>query len=112
MARFLSKFLAKVVGNAVGLSIAAYFVPGVMLVGGWQGLLIAAGVLAILHTLLRPILKIITAPLILVTLGLFSIIINVLLLWMADRYLTQIAFTDLSSLALTALIITVVNIFI
>ena len=112
MFRILSKFLGKVVANAVGLSIAAYFLPKVVLSDGWQGLVVAAIGLALLHTILRPILKIITAPLVLITLGLFSIIINIAILWIADYYLTQIAFNDFYSLSVTALIITVANIFI
>ena len=112
MTRLLSKFLAKIVANAAGLWAAAYLLPGVVLRGGWQELGIAAVVLAVLHTVLRPILKIITAPLVLITLGLFTIVINIAILWIADYYLIQIAFADLSSLALTALIITVANIII
>lgn len=112
MIRLLSKFLGKVVANAVGLFAASYFLQGVILTGGWQGLAIAAVALAVLHTILRPILKIITAPLVLITFGLFTVIINIAILWVADHYLTQIAFTDLYSLAVSALIITVANIFI
>lgn len=112
MIKLLSKFLGKVVANAVGLFAASYFLQGVILTGGWQGLAIAAVALAVLHTILRPILKIITAPLVLITFGLFAIIINIAILWIADHYLTQIAFTDLYSLAVTAVIITIANIFI
>ena len=110
--KFVSKFLGKILGNAVGIYLASYLLPGVLIFGGWQGLAIAAIVLAVLHTILRPILKIITAPLILLTLGLFSIIINIVMLWIADYYLTQIAFSDFYSLAVSAVIITIVNIFI
>ena len=112
MLRLFSKFVGRVVANAIGLYAAAYFLSGVILSGGAMGLAIAAIALALLHTILRPILKIITAPLVLITFGLFTIIINIAILWIADRYLTQIAFNDLYSLAITALIITVVNIFI
>ncbi|MDP3778987.1 MAG: phage holin family protein [bacterium] len=112
MLRFVSKFLAKIVANAVGLYAAAYFLTGVSLSGGWQGLLMAAVILAVLHTILRPILKIVTAPLVLITFGLFTVIINIAILWIADKYLTQIAFADLYSLAVSAVIITVANIFI
>lgn len=112
MLKLLSKFLGKVLANAIGLFTASYFLQGVILTEGWKGLAIAAIALAILHTVLRPILKIITAPLILITFGLFTIIINIAILWVADHYLAQIAFTDLYSLAVTAIIITVANIFI
>ena len=112
MISLLSKLLGKIVANAIGLYVAAYVLPGVILSGGAIGLAIAAVALALLHTVLRPILKIITAPLVLITFGLFTIIINIAILWIADYYLTQIAFSDLYSLTVTALIITVTNIFI
>ncbi|MEK7074337.1 MAG: phage holin family protein, partial [Patescibacteria group bacterium] len=112
MTKLFSKFLGKIVANSVGLYGASYFLQGVILTGGWKGLIIAAVVLAILHTVLRPILKIITAPLVLITFGFFSIIINIGILWVADHYLIQIGFTDFYSLAVTAIIITVANIFI
>ncbi len=112
MARLLSKFLGKVAANALGLYAASYFLQGVILTGGWQGLAIAAIGLAVLHTILRPILKIITAPLVLITLGLFNVVINIAILWIADHYLTQIAFTDFYSLAITSIIITIANIII
>lgn len=112
MLRIVSKFLGKIAANALGLYAASYFLAGVVLSGGWQGLAIAAIVLAVLHTILRPILKIITAPLVLITFGLFTIIINIAILWVADHYLTQIAFADFYSLAITSIIITVANIFI
>lgn len=112
MIKLFSKFLGKIIANAVGLYGASYFLQGVILTGGLKGLVIAAAVLAILHTVLRPILKIITAPLVLITFGLFSIIINIGILWVADHYLIQIGFTDFYSLALTAIIVTIANIFI
>ena len=111
--KFLSKFLAKIIFNSAAFYVTAtYLVKGFTLSGGIEGLLIASVVLAFLHTFIRPILKIVTAPLVLLTFGLFSIIINIGILWIADRYLTQISFSDLYSLVVTALIITVANAFI
>ncbi len=112
MVHLFSKFLGKIIANAIGLYAAAYFLSGVIISGGLKGLMVAAIGLALLYTILRPILKLITAPLVLITFGLFSIIINIAILWIADRYLTQIAFNDFHSLAITALIITATNIFI
>ena len=111
--KFLSKLLAHIVLNALAFYITStYIVKGFILSGGIEGLLIAAAVLALLHTFLRPLLKIITAPLVWITFGLFSIIINGAILWIADRYLVQIAFDDLYSLIVTTIIITVANAFI
>lgn len=111
--KFLSKLLAHIVLNALAFYIAStYVVQGFTISGGIQGLMIAAAVLALLHTFVRPILKIVTAPLVWITFGLFSIIINGAILWAADHYLVQIAFDDLYSLIVTTLIITVANAFI
>ncbi|MDP3770174.1 MAG: phage holin family protein [Candidatus Sungbacteria bacterium] len=111
--KFLSKLLAKIVLNALAFYIAAtYVTKGFTLSGGIEGLMIAAAVLALLHTFIRPLLKIVTAPLVWITFGLFNIVINGSILWIADRYLTQISFGDFYSLIVTALIITVANAFI
>ena len=111
--KFLSKLLAKVLLNALAFYISAtYVVKGFTLSGGIEGLLIAAAVLALLHTFIRPLLKIVTAPLVWITFGLFSIIINASILWVADYYLVQISFGDFYSLIVTALIISVANVFI
>jgi putative membrane protein len=74
-------FLIRVVVNAVALMIVAYFLPGVH-VTGFVGALVAALVLGIVNAILRPILIILTLPIQIITLGLFTFIINgVLFYW-------------------------------
>jgi putative membrane protein len=66
--------------NAVALVIVAYLLPGVS-VTGFGGALVAALVLGIVNAVLRPILFVLTLPLQVVTLGLFTFVINALLFW-------------------------------
>jgi putative membrane protein len=74
-------FLIRVVVNAVALLVVAYFLPGVS-VTGFTGALIAALVLGVVNAILRPILVILTLPIQILTLGLFTLVINgVLFYW-------------------------------
>jgi putative membrane protein len=74
-------FLIRVIVNAVALIVVAYFLPGVS-VTGFVGALVAAFVLGIVNAILRPILILLTLPIQIVTLGLFTFVINgVLFYW-------------------------------
>jgi putative membrane protein len=68
-------FLIRVIVNAIALIVVAYFMPGVA-VTGFVGALVAAFVLGIVNAILRPILIILTLPIQIVTLGLFTLVIN------------------------------------
>jgi len=70
----MNMFLRWLLG-AVSIMLVGYLVPGIHVTGLWAALL-AALVLGILNALLRPILLILTLPVTILTLGLFSLIIN------------------------------------
>ncbi|WP_298052744.1 phage holin family protein [uncultured Paenalcaligenes sp.] len=72
--------------NAVALLIVAYILPGIT-VASFGSALIAAVVLGLLNMLLKPVLQVLTLPLTIVTLGLFLLVINALLFWMAGSML-------------------------
>ncbi len=65
--------------NALALMFVAYVVPGIHVAGVYAAL-IAALVLGIVNALVRPLLILLTLPITLVTLGLFTFVINALLL--------------------------------
>ena len=66
--------------NAVALWAAAWLLPGLEFRGTIVQLLLVAAVFGIVNSLVRPILTILTCPLIVVTLGLFTLVINALML--------------------------------
>lgn len=72
--------------NALALLVVAYMLPGVR-VDGLESALIAALVLGLINTLLRPLLILLTLPATMLTLGLFIFVINGLLFWFAGSVL-------------------------
>ena len=76
--------------NAVALWTAAYFLNGLDFNGDTVRLLMVAAVFGIVNSLLRPLLTILTCPLIVLTLGLFTLVINAVMLmvtgWLSERW--------------------------
>lgn len=72
--------------NALALLAVAYLLPGIR-VDGFSSALIAALVLGLINTLLRPLLILLTLPATVLTLGLFILVINGLLFWFAGSVL-------------------------
>lgn len=66
--------------NAVVILLMAYYLPGIA-VSGFYAALIAALILGIINALIRPVLIILTLPVTILTLGLFTLVINALLFW-------------------------------
>jgi putative membrane protein len=66
--------------NSLALLIVAYLFPGVQ-VQDWQAAAVAALVLGLANVLVKPVLVLLTLPITIVTLGLFLLVINALLLW-------------------------------
>jgi putative membrane protein len=75
-------FLVRLVVNAAALWVATRVVPGVSYTGGVLPFLGVALVFGVINAYLRPLAKILTFPLIIVTLGIFSLIVNGLMLWL------------------------------
>jgi putative membrane protein len=76
------KFLIRLVITAVALWVAVQLVPGITHVGPPAQLLVVALVFGVLNAAIRPILLMLTCPLVLITLGLFIFVLNALMLWM------------------------------
>ena len=78
------RLLLRILINAAALWVATQIVPGVTHTGPWFTLLLVALVFGLLNAFVRPILKLLTCPLILLTLGLFTFVINALVLWLTS----------------------------
>lgn len=68
--------------SAVAIAIAAYILPGIT-VSGVVAVILLALVLGIINTFIKPVLKVLTLPLTIMTLGLFSLVLNTLLIMLA-----------------------------
>jgi len=72
--------------NALALLIVAYLLPGIQ-VASFTYALVAALVLGLVNTLLKPLLVLLTLPITLVTMGLFLLVLNALLFWFVGSIL-------------------------
>jgi putative membrane protein len=66
--------------NAAALYVAVLLVPNLEFTGEWWKLLVVAFIFGLINTFLRPILRLVTLPITIMTLGLFLLVINALLL--------------------------------
>jgi putative membrane protein len=87
----LKSFLQRWLINTVAVLVATYIVPRIHY-QGWLDLVVATFVLGILNTFLRPLLLLLSLPLVVVTLGLFTLVINALLVYFVG-WLLKPAFT-------------------
>ena len=79
------KLLIRWAGVAFALFVAAWLVPGISVDGnGWVLYAIMAAILGIVNAVVRPVLKFLTCSLIVITLGLFTLVINALTLLLAS----------------------------
>ncbi len=82
---FLIRIIIFILANSASILIASYFVRGFVFQGSWLDLLIAGAVLGSVNYLLKPLVKLLSLPMIILTLGLFTIVINIgLLLFVAS----------------------------
>ena len=81
----MKKFILRWIINAIALFLAVNFVPGVNLQGGWVSIIWLALIFGLINAFLRPLLKFLTCPLIFLTLGLFTLVINTFLFWLTGQ---------------------------
>ncbi len=79
--------LLQIVLNGVAVLIAAYLVPGIVYTGDLAYLLLVGLVIGLINLLVKPLVTLLSLPLIVVTLGLFYLVINGLMLWLAASVL-------------------------
>ena len=98
----MSKLILRLVINAAALWVAAQIVPGIHLGEGSDvsitSLLLVALIFGLINALIKPIVKLVTCPAYIITLGLFTFIVNALMLqltaWFSDGVLTIDRFWD------------------
>ncbi|MGD0173101.1 MAG: phage holin family protein [Anaerolineales bacterium] len=120
----MTRFLIRLGINAVAIYAAIRLVPeiyGALRPGqglvvqstNWMAIVVLALIFGLVNTLLGPILKFLTCPFILITLGLFTLLINTFLFWLTGQIGNLFGFgfqADFIAAFLGALIIAVVNV--
>lgn len=83
--------LVQIAVNAAALWVATVIVPGIDFVGEWWKLLIVALAFSLVNTFVKPILRILTLPISMLTLGLFLLVINALMLLLVSAISSELA---------------------
>ena len=81
------KILLRILLNGLGLWAASRLFPGIHYEGDLWYLLLAGFVLGLVNLLVKPLVTLLSLPLVVVTFGLFYLVINGLMLWLADKLL-------------------------
>ncbi|MFJ6939273.1 phage holin family protein [Streptomyces sp. NPDC101132] len=90
----MTNFLVKTIANAGALAVAIWLVDDITLTGDSTGgkaltLLLVALVFGLVNLLVKPVVKLLSLPLFILTLGLFTLVVNALMLlltsWLADK---------------------------
>ena len=108
-----AKLIVQILTNAVAIYVAAEIVTGFTLLENSFMTLVTAGfIFGMINFFVRPILNLISAPLILFTLGLFTIVINIAMLLLLDHCMASLEISGLWAAFWAMLVISAVNIFI
>jgi putative membrane protein len=107
------QFITRLLINAAALWAAIRLVPGISFEGDWPLLFGVALVFGVLNAVIRPILFVLTLPFLIVTLGLFTFVLNAFMLWLtsatSDLFGLRFHVDGFGSAFIGALIVTVVS---
>ena len=93
----IKRFLLHIIANSAALYIVMQLLGGDFLVtGGVKGFIIAGVIFGILNGFVKPILKIAALPFVFLTAGLFTLVINMFLVWFAKYALDVLQFEGIS----------------
>jgi len=94
-----------IVLNLIAFWAAGYFLAGFHVVGGIKGWVVLALILALLNFVVKPILKLILGPIIVITLGLGIILVNMIVLYLLDKIADNLSIDGVLTLFYAALIV-------
>jgi putative membrane protein len=113
---FIFSFLIGIIVNGGALYFLTRVVEGVTYTGGIKFFILGGIVLGVINFFVKPLLKILSLPFVILTGGLFLIVINVFVLWFLSYFLAVAQFQDvtlvfqnLSSYVIGAIVFGVVN---
>ena len=106
----LGKLIFLFLINGLGLYLSHRFIPGFQISLDPQTLAETAGLLTLINLIVKPILKILLAPIILITFGLASFILNAFCLYAVSRLTEGVSIANVESLLLATLVVSLTNI--
>jgi putative membrane protein len=84
------KLLLRIIANCIAILLATRYLPGFIFTGSLLNLFVAGAIIGLINALVKPIITLVALPVIFITFGLFNIIINIGLLYLADWLLNDL----------------------
>ncbi|WP_030780146.1 phage holin family protein [Streptomyces sp. NRRL S-920] len=114
----MKNFVVKTIANAAALAVAVWLFDKITLTGGSTGkkvgtLIVVALLFGLVNFLVKPVVKVLTFPLFILTLGLITLVVNALMLlltsWLADKFDVSFHVEGFWTAVLGGLIISIVS---
>lgn len=90
------KIIVGVVLNGLALYLVTKFVPDVQYTGGVPFFMLGGFVIGVLNTFVKPLMKILSFPFLIMTIGLFSLVINAIIFWLTVKLINVIDIADIT----------------
>jgi putative membrane protein len=115
----MNRLILQIIAGILGMFLATKFIPGVNLEiipgqsglfgiefkAAWQILILAGSVLGLINFFIKPLLKFITSPIRALTFGLFTLVINIGLVWLVDVLFPELIIRGIIPLFWTTIIV-------
>lgn len=86
----MNRYFIKWIINTIAIMLAIRYVPGIVFSGEWWGILLVGLLFGLVNTFIRPFIKLFTLPLLIASLGLFTFVINAMMLsitsWLSGKF--------------------------
>jgi putative membrane protein len=109
----VKRFILRLAINIIAILVAVSIVPGLELTGPWWGLAAVALIFGLINTAIRPLLLLLALPFVVLTLGVFMLLINAAMLyltsWFAEGFGIGLHIDSLLSAIIGALVISIVG---
>ena len=105
----LHTFVVRLLANGLGLWIAAELLSGIDYGNDWIVLLVATVIFSVVNAIIRPIVVLFSLPAIIITFGLFTLIINSLMLYLVTLLYPAFSVGDFGAAIITVIIVWVAN---
>lgn len=104
------KLIIRLTLNVFTLLIVAYIVPGFEFIDIWATI-VAAIIMGVVNTFVKPVLQIVFLPLSIITLGITAFLINVVLLWGVSFIVPGFEIINFTTAVIASIVLTLVSIF-
>lgn len=105
----MTRLVLRLIINALALWVAAWAVPGVTLQGDLWELFVVAIIFGLVNALIRPVVRFLALPLLVLTLGLLTFVINAFMLWLTAALTESLVVTGFWPAFWGALVVSVVS---